>query len=107
MKLTLAIAGAVLLSSAAGASEIITYTYDAKGRLVRVQHSGGPVSGVDKQYSYDKADNRQQVSVGGASSGSGGSAGGGAGGGPLPGGGGQWGGEPHCVDLNGQSVPCG
>lgn len=103
MRFILTIAGAALLGSAAGASEVVTYTYDAKGRLVRVQHNGGPVSGVDKQYSYDKADNRQQVSVGGASSGSGG----GAGGGPLPGGGGQWGGEPQCVDINGQSVPCG
>lgn len=107
MKLILALCSAGLLSSAADASEIITYSYDAKGRLVRVQHSGGPASGVDKQYSYDKADNRQQVVVGGASAGSGGAAGGGtSGGGQLPGGGGEWGGEPHCIDLNGQAVPC-
>lgn len=61
-------AGAVLamLPIAAQASETVTYTYDAKGRLVRVQHSGGPISGVDKQYSYDKADNRQNVTVAGA-----------------------------------------
>lgn len=105
MRFILAVAGVVLLSNAAGASEIVTYTYDAKGRLVRVQHSGGPVSGVDKQYSYDKADNRQQVAVGGASAGSGGGAGGGSGPGPfLPPG--DPGGGPECIDLAGQSVPC-
>lgn len=96
MKLILALFGVGLLCSAAGASEIITYSYDAKGRLVRVQHSGGPTSGVDKQYGYDQADNRQQVVVTGASS----AGGTGGGGGYLPGGGGEWGGEPEpgCID---------
>lgn len=66
MKLICAIALTGMLATTASASEIVTYTYDAKGRLVRVQHSNGPVSGVDKQYSYDKADNRQNVVVAGA-----------------------------------------
>lgn len=66
MKFILTIVGATLVSAAAGASEVVTYTYDAKGRLVRVQHGGGPVSGVDKQYSYDKSGNRQNATVAGA-----------------------------------------
>ena len=66
MMFIVAVASAALVNSSANASEIVTYTYDAKGRLVRVQHRGGPTSGVDKQYNYDKADNRQEVAVSGA-----------------------------------------
>jgi hypothetical protein len=40
------------------ASETITYTYDAKGRVVNVQRSGTVNNGVATNYSYDKADNR-------------------------------------------------
>lgn len=72
MKLILALFGAGLVGTVASASEVVTYAYDAKGRLVRVQHTGGPNSGLDAQYTYDKADNRQHVSVIGGSGNGGG-----------------------------------
>lgn len=72
MKLILSLASVGLICTAASGSETVTYTYDAKGRLVRVQHSGGPISGADKQYSYDKANNRSNVLVSGVGSGGGG-----------------------------------
>ena len=53
-------ASALLISTAAAASETITYTYDARGRVKQVAHSGTPSSnnGVTTSYTYDKADNR-------------------------------------------------
>lgn len=52
-----------LLSQAANASETITYTYDALGRLVAVTRTGGVNNGVSANYTYDKADNRSNVTV--------------------------------------------
>ena len=49
---------AVLVASSAAASETITYTYDARGRLVQVAHAGTVNSGVTTSYTYDKAHNR-------------------------------------------------
>ena len=67
------IAGAALLSvTPAMAQETITYTYDARGRLVTVSHSGGTNNGVTANYTYDNADNRTNVTVTGASSSGGG-----------------------------------
>jgi hypothetical protein len=57
---TLVIGGVVL------ASETITYIYDAKGRLVRVEHSGSVNNNVVANYTYDPADNRTNVKVTGA-----------------------------------------
>lgn len=48
------------------ASETITYTYDALGRVVAVSRSGGASSGADSTYTYDAAGNRSQVSTSGA-----------------------------------------
>lgn len=48
------------------AAETITYTYDARGRLVQVVHSGGPVSGTQVNYTHDTASNRTRVQVTGA-----------------------------------------
>lgn len=48
----------MLLASAAGASETITYVYDARGRLVQVVRSGSVNNGVTTSYQIDKADNR-------------------------------------------------
>lgn len=59
----LAAIAVLCLAGRSEASDTVTYTYDAKGRLVRVQHSGGPAAGVDTQYTYDKAGNRQRVLV--------------------------------------------
>lgn len=53
-------------STAALASETVTYTYDAKGRLVKVVKSGSVNNGVTSEYSHDKADNRTKVKVTGA-----------------------------------------
>lgn len=53
-------------ASAAKASETITYTYDAKGRLVKVVHTGTVNNGVTSTYTHDPADNRTNVKVTGA-----------------------------------------
>lgn len=49
------------------ASETITYTYDAHGRLITASHSGTVNNGVQSSYSHDKADNRTNKTVTGAS----------------------------------------
>ena len=61
-KLMLA-AAALAATAAALASETITYTYDARGRLVKVERSGGVNNNVKAEYKYDKADNRTNVNV--------------------------------------------
>lgn len=53
-----AVTGTFLLSAPAMANETITYTYDAQGRLVQVDHSGSVNDGVKTEYEYDAADNR-------------------------------------------------
>lgn len=56
--------GTLLCAGPANASETISYTYDALGRLVQVSHDGWPVNrGMVSTYQYDKADNRSSVSV--------------------------------------------
>jgi YD repeat-containing protein len=54
------------LSTAAAATETVTYTYDAKGRLVKVERSGTVNNGVTTSYIHDKADNRSNVTVTGS-----------------------------------------
>lgn len=56
--LVAAVSAAALASAAAQAAETITYTYDARGRLVQVAHSGSVNNGVTTSYVYDKANNR-------------------------------------------------
>ena len=52
-------AGALLAMPAiAQAAETITYSYDARGRLVQVARSGSVNNGVTTSYAYDKAHNR-------------------------------------------------
>lgn len=53
----------LLGSSAAFATETITYTYDARGRLVKVVHTGTVNNNNQACYKYDKADNRSNVQV--------------------------------------------
>lgn len=61
------VAGALLTAAmAASASETITYTYDAKGRLVKVVHTGTVNNNVTANYTFDHADNRGNVQVTGA-----------------------------------------
>ena len=54
------------LAAAALASETVTYSYDARGRLVAAKHSGTVNNNVQANYSYDKADNRTNKTVTGA-----------------------------------------
>lgn len=57
---------ALLGSTAVLAAETITYTYDAKGRLIKVVHSGAVNNDVTTTYTQDKADNRTNVTTTGA-----------------------------------------
>jgi hypothetical protein len=62
------LAGAGLAAAASGAwaSETITYTYDARGRLVQVVRTGTVNNNVTAAYSHDKANNRTNVTVSGS-----------------------------------------
>jgi len=51
------------LAAAAYAAETIVYTYDARGRLVKVERTGDVNDNVAASYSYDKADNRTLKNV--------------------------------------------
>jgi YD repeat-containing protein len=54
------LAAALLLAAATVRSaETISYTYDAKGRVVRVVRTGSVNNNVTTQYAHDKADNRK------------------------------------------------
>lgn len=54
------------IAAAALASETVTYTYDARGRVVAVKHTGTINNGMISNYAFDKADNRKNVKVTGA-----------------------------------------
>ena len=56
----------VAIPALALAAETIVYTYDAKGRLVKVERSGTVNNNVTANYSHDKADNRTNVTVTGS-----------------------------------------
>lgn len=56
--LGLAAAALRLGSGQAFAAETITFTYDARGRLVKVEHSGTVNNNVVTNYTIDRADNR-------------------------------------------------
>ncbi|HEX8643732.1 MAG TPA: hypothetical protein VF702_07435 [Allosphingosinicella sp.] len=62
MKARTQIVAAILLASAGAAlaSETIRYTYDARGRLVKVERTDAATNTVKTvtEYSHDKADNR-------------------------------------------------
>lgn len=47
----------------ANAAEVVAYKYDARGRLVEVLHTGGPVDMLRTAYTYDGADNRVSVTA--------------------------------------------
>ncbi len=61
--LLLAALAGIGVAAAAYASETITYTYDSRGRLVKVERKGSVNNNVTANYSYDKADNRTNVNV--------------------------------------------
>jgi hypothetical protein len=54
---------AAAIAGAAAASETITYSYDSRGRLVKVVRTGTVNDNVTANYAYDKADNRTNVNV--------------------------------------------
>ncbi|MEE9433379.1 MAG: hypothetical protein V3V15_03980 [Sphingorhabdus sp.] len=54
------------LATSAYAAETQKYTYDAKGRLVKVERSGSVNNNVDTEYTHDKADNRKKVKTTGS-----------------------------------------
>ena len=55
-----------MLSVAAQAAETITYTYDARGRVIAVVRTGTVNNGVNRTYTIDKADNRTNKSTSGS-----------------------------------------
>lgn len=66
MKLRNALASGIVVAALLGsapalATETITYTYDARGRLVKVVHTGTVNNNNQACYKYDKADNRTNV----------------------------------------------
>jgi YD repeat-containing protein len=61
-KILIALSVAVLAATAM-ASETINYSYDARGRLVQVKHSGTVNNNVTANYTYDKANNRTNLNV--------------------------------------------
>jgi hypothetical protein len=65
-RLALVAAVAATLPALAIASETINYSYDAKGRLVKVERSTGGIDKVVTEYEHDKADNRTKVKVTGS-----------------------------------------
>jgi YD repeat-containing protein len=54
-------AAGLLIASPALAAETITYSYDAKGRLVKVVRTGTVNNNVTIEYTHDKADNRTRL----------------------------------------------
>jgi len=63
VKTTIFALATLVVAAAAYASETISYTYDARGRLVRVARSGSVNNNVAANYTYDKGDNRTNVNV--------------------------------------------
>lgn len=66
MRAILALVILILIGAAASATEVVTYAYDARGRLVQVHHSGGANPNAVTNYTYDKADNRSTKTTSGA-----------------------------------------
>lgn len=63
-KVLIVLSIAMLTATAmASASETINYSYDARGRLVQVKHSGTVNNNVSATYTYDKAGNRNNLNV--------------------------------------------
>jgi len=62
-KIAFAAAGLAAAAAAAVASGTITFSYDARGRLVKVERKGSVNNNVTAEYKYDKADNRTNVNV--------------------------------------------
>jgi YD repeat-containing protein len=55
-------------SAPAAASEVVTYTYDSRGRLTQAAYAGG-TDAYNSAYTYDNADNRATAVVTGSANG--------------------------------------
>jgi hypothetical protein len=57
--------GIALMAPPSGvfANETITYSYDARGRVIKVEHSGTVNNGVKTEYTLDKAENRTNLTT--------------------------------------------
>lgn len=66
IRYTVLCATAALYAGAVHAGETVTYTYDAKGRLVKVVHTGTVNNNVQTTYTHDKADNRKNTTTTGS-----------------------------------------
>lgn len=66
LRLGIVLASCGFVTAQAGASETITYTYDAKGRLIKAERSGAVNNGVKYEYTHDKANNRRNLKVTGS-----------------------------------------
>lgn len=64
--ITLAAMAALSAATPAFATETITYSYDAKGRVVQVARTGTVNNGVTAAYVHDDADNRVTKTVTGS-----------------------------------------
>ncbi len=59
--LLIAMLPSLVIATPATAAETVTYTYDAKGRLVKVVRTGSVNNNVTVDYEHDKADNRTRL----------------------------------------------
>lgn len=59
--LLLALLPSLAIATPAAAAETIAYSYDAKGRLVKVVRTGSVNNNVTVDYEHDKADNRTRL----------------------------------------------
>lgn len=55
-----------MVATIASAAETVSYTYDARGRLVKVERAGTVNNGVKTEYQHDKASNRKNVKTTGS-----------------------------------------
>lgn len=64
--LVLGVAASALVATAAIANEVVSYEYDARGRLKKVERTGTVNNNVTTTYTNDKADNRTNKNIAGA-----------------------------------------
>ena len=64
--LSVFIVSGLTVASTAHAGETVTYSYDAKGRLVKLVHAGTVNGNVQTTYTHDTADNRKNTSTTGS-----------------------------------------
>ena len=66
MRAFIALLVLILIGAAAYAAETINYSYDARGRLIQVNHTGTVNNNGVTNYTLDNADNRDSKTTTGA-----------------------------------------